>query len=751
MIPRGLSTLALILTAFYSCFSAFAEWDHGFWRSTITGPVNALAPLPNGELLVAGRRFNSLGLTPTYNIAILNFTNGWRTLNALEAASKLPVTNDTVLINGSVIYAGGLSTLGGPALSRYDGFTWEAIPGITGEVMALQQVGDKILAGGTFTIAGNSFANLALWDGQSWSSIGSPDPGPVRAILARPEGIYIGGDFNTIGGKPVSKLARCNGAAWESLAHFRGPAKVESIVGEQDRLYIGGRFTNIGGADFENVAEWDGAAWNNVGGGLNHPSGVAEVRNLNLIDHQLWASGLFFYSGNDLRTGPIVISIGTWDGAKWIDRGPASQFPVYVPVIDLAGQQYTAIPFAPGMLEIARYTATGWEPSGRGSITLGARFLVPAQGKIFHTTLFQTNFWSLASFDGKSSSLVSTIFRATTPAPTAGIYWHNQVFLSAKSQVFGSTTANKIAAWDGSNWLPLGNGLPAAATALHAAGDTLAAGGTFGLLLWDGANWVPTGPDMSSGGGVFALESDSKTLYVGGGFASAAKALVALDLSSHSWKSLGDDFDGAVYTIALGSNGHLYVGGKFVNIGALKVNGIAELYDHQWHALGSGISMDGSSYVLKIALSDSNDLYAGGVFAAAGGITVNNVARWRNGQWAALDGGITSPPRPTPLDMYVQGSDLILAGGFIMVGSGIESDNFAIWHDQPIPPALLIARTSNDHATITFSAPARTGATLERSDDLIHWQHDQTLTLGQLSANIEINLGHSRFFRLISQ
>ena len=65
-----------------------------------------------------------------------------------------------------------------------------------------------------------------------------------------------------------------------------------------------------------------------------------------------------------------------------------------------------------------------------------------------------------------------------------------------------------------------------------------------------------------------------------------------------------------------------------------------------------------------------DDLYAGGYFATAGGVTVNSIAKWNGSSWSALGSGI---------DTYwgyvnalaVSGTDLYAGGPFHHGGRGV--------------------------------------------------------------------------------
>ena len=121
--------------------------------------------------------------------------------------------------------------------------------------------------------------------------------------------------------------------------------------------------------------------------------------------------------------------------------------------------------------------------------------------------------------------------------------------------------------------------------------------------------------------------------------------------SDCDWVTLGSGMNGEVRALAV-SRTNLYAGGTFTTAGGVTVNSIAQWDGHAWSALGSGIA--GASYVNALAMSGTN-LYAGGYFGVAGG-----VARWDGtacsvfGSWPA-SGGVSA--------LAVSGADLYAAVG----------------------------------------------------------------------------------------
>ena len=73
---------------------------------------------------------------------------------------------------------------------------------------------NQVYIGGGFDNAGsnNNADNIAMWNGTSYTALGTGLNDGVYAIYALDENhVYIGGDFTTAGGITVNKIAMWNG------------------------------------------------------------------------------------------------------------------------------------------------------------------------------------------------------------------------------------------------------------------------------------------------------------------------------------------------------------------------------------------------------------------------------------------------------------------------------------------------------------------------------------------------------------
>jgi hypothetical protein len=144
--------------------------------------------------------------------------------------------------------------------------------------------------------------------------------------------------------------------------------------------------------------------------------------------------------------------------------------------------------------------------------------------------------------------------------------------------------------------------------------------------------------------------------------------------SDANWVSLGNlsAVNGTIQVLAVDDSGNLYIGGNFTMAGGITANSIAEWNGGRWSALASGVN--GS--VLALAVSGTN-LYVGGWFNSAGGVAATNIALWNGSQWSALGAGITTDNGLNAL--AIQGTNLY-AGGFFTDAGGVAANNIAQWN-----------------------------------------------------------------------
>jgi hypothetical protein len=224
-----------------------AKWDGTSWSSLGEGIpgklVRALVCATNGNVY-AGGAFDMAGSVVAHNIAKWD-GNEWSGLGEgiqIEPDVYIPVFALTLDGKGNLYAGGGFSvagTVGAYNIAKWDGKTWSALgTGIHMDeelrwsynpvwTLACDENGN-LYAGGQFSLAGSAQASgIAKWDGSAWSALGSgvcnlfyddegdprlqAYPGNVSTFVCDNKGkLYVGGTFQTAGGKPSVNFAVCN-------------------------------------------------------------------------------------------------------------------------------------------------------------------------------------------------------------------------------------------------------------------------------------------------------------------------------------------------------------------------------------------------------------------------------------------------------------------------------------------------------------------------------------------------------------
>lgn len=277
----------------------------------------------------------------------------------------------------------------------------------------------------------------------------------------------------------------------------------------------------------------------------------------------------------------------------------------------------------------------------------------------------------------------------------------NSVYAGGNFTTAGATAVSSIARWNGSVWSGLGAGLTYStggngdcyAITLHtdglvyASGDFDTAGGVSANYI---ARWNPTTLSWSAvgsglNGSCYALETGPDgRLYACGLFDIAGTNGIA-SWNGTSWSALGSGLsDLPCNALASGADGFLYVGGFFTTAGGITVNNIARWNPttSTWSAMGSGLN--GSCF--SIAYGNDGFVYVGGTFSAAGGNVANRIARWNRttSTWSALGSGLNAICRT--LRMGPDG--YLYAGGDFTTAGGVIVNRFARWDGTSWSPVI---------------------------------------------------------------
>ncbi|MCU0867643.1 MAG: Rax2 family protein [Planctomycetes bacterium] len=536
------------------------RWNGSNWLplggvGAFSGPgaarVDALALMPNGDLVAAGR-FTAVQGLACNNIARWNGTS-WQPLGSgiLGIAGYTSVEALAVRANGDLVAGGSFVTAGGATVSncaRWDGTAWSDFSaGISLPVATLKLLanGDLVAGlGSTQPIGGLQGSGVQRWNGAAWQPLGNAPDYRVEAIAQRPNGNLVAGGYGT--------TREWNGSSWQPLLDGL-QRDVETITAlPNGHLILGGGFQPFSSLPTQlptYLGRWDGANWQRLGVGfdrrvttvLSLRSGdilaggtfqhVGQQTNVGLVrfDGSSWQSFAGYNGGTvadaaELENGDIFVrsenGLLRFDGAGWQSIGDPGLFSIEVVrdgsliggvsggLVAWDGSDWKplAAPFSG--------TTTDVEMMPNGDLVAAGNFGIPGS-----TTFFTLVHWNGSVWTGLAANELCEHL-----APVAG-----GVLVAGSFLQIGGQAARNIARWDGVGFTALGNGVSGLVGDVEVLpdGSVLAAHnviGNFGvgaLSRWNGSAWTAIAFAESA---IRGLSFGRRGLAIGGGFQSFAAA-----------------------------------------------------------------------------------------------------------------------------------------------------------------------------------------------------------------------------------
>lgn len=593
--------------------------------------------------------------------------------------------------------------------------TWlpgDGVPGVDGTVYA-QTLWDPdgagprpsvLVIGGSFTVAGSAAANnIAIWDGVSFSPLGTGTNGPVRAITALSDGgLAVGGAFSEAGGQTRRRIAIWNGSEWLDLAGGMDESVESLVVLPSGDLVAGGNFLSAGGVAANRIARWSGAAWSALGAGFDRTVLTLAAR----ASGELIAGGMFTTAG-----GAPASRIARWDGSAWRSYGSGANGTVRSIALSgdgllVVGGAFTVVGGLAART-VASWDGTTWSAFGPGFDNAVYSVAIAPGGDIIAGGIFRlsgdTTFdLGVARWNGAEWTRLSGVafnFSLSITVNTVAMLQNGAVLIGGEFSRAGGVPALGVARWDGSAWSALAAGFDvssfgSAIYALSASPDGgIIAGGSFTLpgsastisvARRDGVSWSALGTGLRGSVNALAVRASGE-VFAGGSLrnqdGSSSIGLVQR-WNGTAWSDLGSglDFGGfnTVSALALLPNGDLIAAGVFSTADGQPVNNIAGWDGTRWYALGSGALPAGTEgQIFALAIAANGDLVAGGQFTSIGGVRARNIARWNGAAWSAL-GSEFSISGTVRAIVTMPNGDVIAAGDFLSAG-GQSANRIARW------------------------------------------------------------------------
>ncbi len=410
------------------------------WRSGGTSVVSVRALRGVGDRLIIGGRFNSIGTASSQNVAELTNDGKWISYStgvSADGASDIGAIESF----GSEIFCGGFFQKAGdqqiPGIARWTGSAWLAAG--TGKDLSLNElsqrvevVGSRVYVFGIFTMAGSTRVNgAAEWTGTDWLPMGNGVPQWTQSQMpyTATDGTNL---YVTMTGSRASPFVnRWDGGAWSTV----GPAGVQGpVAASTTNLFAVGNFSQGYG-----VAKLEGGTWTQLGGAFNRSTGVVLVHQLKADGTNVYAAGPF-----DSIGGVPIQNVALWDGTKWQKLG------------------------------------TGFPPG-----VTGAAAMAFADGKLYVGSNGTIYVWDGSSWTTPLPGLNGARIQSIIPDG-------NNLWVGGRFSDLNGTAAANIARWDGTQWHPLGSGVPGTdpfVNALAIGSEKLYVGGTFTIAGGKGSRY----------------------------------------------------------------------------------------------------------------------------------------------------------------------------------------------------------------------------------------------------------------------
>lgn len=649
-----------------------AAWNGTTWSALnegLNGEVYALA-IYNGKLVASGE-FHISGNTPLTHIAMWD-GSFWSNVGfgLVTPATVLAVYNGRLVVNNFDNSGNGsIGAWDGTSWAPLDTYYWNCFFDDAEIIRSLTVFDGKLYAAGRFDTAdGHAASNIVVWNGTSWSPIGTGFDAQVYALTVYDSFLIAAGEFKTVNGVTAPSIAAWDGSSWSSLGSNMAPWYPKLLTTYNGSLaafgyevglqtWNGSSWTDQGASNSINLrclveyngqligvtnnklVRWNGGSWQQVESSA--PGHVFSISCYQVYNGKLIAGGVF--TSTD---GESISLIAQWDGTSWspYDSGPNGYIhamAIYDNKLVVAGYFDSVAGVAAKY--VAAWDGNAWSPVGSGSSdntshllpgrvlqVYGDKLIMGGDADLYAgdsvmVTAWDGSVWtSLGRFRDPDYSEYVSIIHMTVH--------DNKLIVSGSFLAPDGVNAKNIAAWDGVTWSPLGSGLPNYIGNLVSYEGLLYAEFSDKISRWNGATWSQ-----------FAM----------------------LKKGWH-W--------GSVSAFGLYNNS-LIIGGYFDTINGIAANGIIEWNGHTWKTLGSGIG--GVTYPGISTLAEIDGALAvGGNFTIAGGKPAAFAATWY----------------PTPTDV-----DDDQTGGL--------PESFALQQNYPNP--------FNPSTQIHFTVPARSHVTVE--------------------------------------
>ncbi|MFP4528987.1 MAG: T9SS type A sorting domain-containing protein [Candidatus Kapaibacterium sp.] len=556
------------------------------------------------------------------------------------------------------------------------------------EVLAIQKIGERLYF---FRDGKFNYYDLKSRTEHPFTILGS---GVIYAIAGHSDTIYVGGRFGGIGNIDERNLAMFDGESWKSVGGgVRGEVRAIAIS-ERGNIYIGGGIKEAGGHEAENAAMYDGEEWHYLDGGLDD-----YVFDICVVGDRIYFVGGFNEAGGQASTG-----IACWNEATetWeydIDTEKFTNNTLVNSIVSDGENIYIAGNFSMNELigpqNVAKWNGEFWDHMNGGiagyvsalawdgeDLYVGGPFTAATGGeKLNHIGRWDGEIWKPLG-DGVSGGDYASVF-------SIAVVGNDSIFAGGTFNQAGAARVNGIAYWRGGQWHDISkndrNGVSSMVYAFaHGADDLLYVGGAFkqtgdvfspGISSRDEDNWIGLDSGLVPPAIVYDLKPMNNEIYISGwcfgSFRQEFDNVAAWDVYLREWTELGNGIpagDGDMGPMAI-TGGKVYYSGTFTQVDGVESGHIIAWNGSEWEGLAGGITSSIPNNFKPVramaALSDGR-IVVGGYFDRAGGKNVGNIAIWNpaSGEWSDMNAGVNDGVTA----IYEYGNYIYIGGYFTKVG-----------------------------------------------------------------------------------
>ncbi|MCL4178118.1 MAG: hypothetical protein KJ072_10315 [Verrucomicrobia bacterium] len=225
----------------------------------------------------------------------------WTTLGSANAnpLERMPQIYTMCEFNGDLYVGGAFDALGDAQnnVAKWDGQRWTSLgSGVSGYVNQLLAFDGFLYVDGDFNLtSGPTLPAPVQWDGQRWSPVDGAIPGKITTKTGTGTNLFLAVSADSNGLQPTNFLVRWTESGWTHLGGVEG--RVHSLCLHGGELYAGGTFTSIGGTQANHIGRWDGSSWLPLGSGIAGGTDVSVSSIVGLAD-ELLVGGTFTTAGN---------------------------------------------------------------------------------------------------------------------------------------------------------------------------------------------------------------------------------------------------------------------------------------------------------------------------------------------------------------------------------------------------------------------------------------------------------------------